>query len=277
MGKIIETQIAIPYLEGNPERTIRIYLPRYYHQRKKENFPVLYMHDGQNLFHNRTSYAGFSWGVKYHFEMAERSGKTDGVIVVGIDNSDLRMYEYASLPFQDFSTDESSSEYMGEAYADFIVNVLKPQVDANLRTLPGPETTWMAGSSAGANITFFTGMRYPEVFSKLGFFSTALWLFDEGMINEYVDESLYEENGEMKEAARALKTYIYTGTEEGGGRYHHLVSQGYLDSAVGLAYGMFGRGMSTDQVRLDIAHGKNHSEQSWRQAFPQFIDFLLED
>lgn len=276
MGRVVEFQTEIPYLE-NASRTIHVYLPKDYDKRTDERFPVLYMHDGQNLFFNRKSFGGFSWGIKHQLEAAERKEKTNGIIVVGIENEgDLRIFEYSGFPFHDFSTGENSQEFLGEEYADFIVRDLKPLIDENFRTLPEPETTWMAGSSAGANISFYTGFRYPEVFSKIGLFSTALWLFDDGLIEDFMCTTLLGEDGQLTDQARRLRSYIYAGTEEGGHHHHHLISQGYIDSAVGLCYGMFQLGMDASQIRLDIAHGKDHSERSWRVAFPKFLDFILE-
>ncbi|MDO5688930.1 MAG: alpha/beta hydrolase-fold protein [Tissierellia bacterium] len=275
MGKIIELQIPIPYLEDQPLRNLRIYLPKAYDSKRNQRFPVLYMHDGQNLYHNKTAYSGVSWGVKQHLQVAERMGLTDGIIVVGIDNGeDLRIFEYSALPFFDYSTSESSEEYLGLEYADFIVNTLKPLIDENFRTLPDREHTWMAGSSAGANITFFTGLRYPDVFSKLGLFSTALWLFDDEQLNQYVDSCIFDEKGNVPESIHSLMAYVYAGTEEGGRHDRFQISQSYLDSAIGILYGFLGRGLSTSQVWLDIVHGKDHSERSWRSTFPKFIDFL---
>lgn len=277
VGKIIHETIHLTYADG-VERNVNIYLPRNYDRRVDERFPVLYMHDGQNLYLNHDSYQGISWGVKQAMENAEREGRTDGVIVVGIENDgDTRMYEYSPFPFDMLGTIGDDTQVYGATYVDYIVQELKPWVDENFRTLAGPETTWMCGSSAGANITFYAGMTYPEVFSKLGLFSTALWLFNQDDLRAFLYEAVRDEEGNLREGMAQIESYIYVGTEEGYGDHDDMLSQAYLDASTGLTLEMIKAGLSVDQVRLAIAYGRPHHESAWRQEFPRFLSFLLSE
>lgn len=111
--------------ELNRTRTIRIWKPSNYNN--SLNYPVIYMHDGQNLLDDKTSFAG-EWGIDESIEQLIQSNKTEGFIVVGIDNSEHRMSEYTPN-WGDIKAAE------GELYAKFIVNTLKPYIDNNYNTL----------------------------------------------------------------------------------------------------------------------------------------------
>ena len=147
---VLSQQLTIPGL--NRQRTLRIYVPPGY-ATSTRRYPVLYMHDGQNLFDNSTAYAG-EWGVD---ETLDALAKAQGLelIVVGIDNGGVqRMTELNAWDNARFGKGE------GKLYMDFIVNVVKPMVDASYRTLPERESTGvMAGIFSPA---YWPG---PEVFA----------------------------------------------------------------------------------------------------------------
>ncbi|UVW28060.1 alpha/beta hydrolase [Massilia sp. H6] len=149
------------------KRQVRLYLPPGYAASGKR-YPVLYMHDGQNLFDNATAYAG-EWGVDETLDALARQGKLE-LIVVGIDNGgDKRMTELNAWNSERFGAAE------GREYLDFIVKTLKPQIDQRYRTLPGREHTAIMGSSMGGLASHYALAQYPEVFSKAGVFSPAYW------------------------------------------------------------------------------------------------------
>jgi predicted alpha/beta superfamily hydrolase len=159
---IIDTAFAIPQL--NRTGRIWLYLPKGYETSGKK-YAVLYMHDGQNLFDNATSFAG-EWGIDEAMDSIKNA-----CIVVGIDNGGTkRMNEYNPNDTKQFGKGE------GKAYLAFIVNNLKPFIDKKYRTLPDKQHTWMAGSSMGGLISFYGGLYYPNVFGALGVFSPSFWL-----------------------------------------------------------------------------------------------------
>ena len=269
MGKIIQIQKEIPY---DKPRNIQIYLPRQYEKRKREHFPVLYMHDGQNLFFNETSYAGVSWGVRQTMEAAERKGFS-GMIVVGIENAqDARIQEYSAFAIQE--QNNTNAEFYGAHYLDWIVYDLKPYIDQTLRTLPGKETTFMAGSSAGANISFYAGIAHAEVFSKIGLFSPAIWLFRESELQRFLSACMQDEDGNRQNRFTDSTFFIQCGTEEGGRK--KSFSQAYINATLWLAQALLAQGMHPDQLQIVIEHGLNHSERAWRKVFPRFFRFLIE-
>jgi enterochelin esterase-like enzyme len=142
--KVIDTALYMPQL--NRYRRIWIYLPENYASSKKK-YPVLYMHDGQNLFDDATSFSG-EWGVD---EALDTLGpKAEEVIVVGIDNGgDKRLNEYSPYDMERFGKGE------GNQYVDFLVKTLRPYINKNYRTKKCGRHSYTAGSSMGGLISFY--------------------------------------------------------------------------------------------------------------------------
>ena len=153
---------------GN-ERTLRIYLPPSYGNDSARRYPVLYMHDGQNLFDPKTASYGTEWNIDEVVDRLVRQGEMEEVIVVGIDNTSDRIGEY---------TGSSDPQYGGgklDAYAAFVAQTVKPWVDRQYRTKPGREHTAVMGSSLGALASIGIAQRYPQLFSMAGGVSSSFW------------------------------------------------------------------------------------------------------
>jgi predicted alpha/beta superfamily hydrolase len=165
---ILDTAFAIPEL--GRARRVWIYLPPDYASSGK-TYPVLYMHDGQNVFDAATAYAG-EWGVDEALDSLHAAGDP-GVIVVAVDNGgELRMREYSPWVHPQHGGGE------GDEYADFLARTLKPWIDRHYRTRPGPESTGIMGSSMGGLISLHAALRHPGVFGRVGVFSPSLWFSD---------------------------------------------------------------------------------------------------
>ncbi len=163
--KVMDTAFYIPQLER--KRRIWLYLPTGYFTSGKK-YSVLYMHDGQNLFDEATSYAG-EWGVDDFLDSIFSSGKKE-VLVVGVDNGlQKRMTEYNPYNFDKFGKGE------GNQYVDFLVKDLKPYIDKHYRTLPDKQNTYIAGSSMGGLISLYAVLKYPGKFGGAGIFSPSFW------------------------------------------------------------------------------------------------------
>ncbi len=157
--------LAMPGLER--KRQLRLYLPPGYATSGKR-YPVLYMHDGQNLFDAATAYAG-EWKVDETLDALAKEGKLE-LIVVGIDNGqEKRMTELNAWDNDKIGKGE------GREYTDFIVKTVKPMIDKQYRTLPDREHTAIMGSSMGGLASHYALVQYPQVFSKAGVFSPAYW------------------------------------------------------------------------------------------------------
>ena len=175
---ILSNNFAIPQL--NRTRKIWIYLPPDYETSTK-TYPVIYMQDGQNLFDNQTAFSG-EWQVDETLNNLFTQGDY-GAIVIGIDNDgNERINEYTPWNNPQYGGGE------GDLYMQFMAETLKPYVDANYRTKPGKEFNALIGSSLGALISNYGGVKYSGTFSKIGSFSPAYWIVA-NQFNNYITNS----------------------------------------------------------------------------------------
>ena len=161
---IMSESFFMPQLNRN--RKIWIYLPPDYETSTK-TYPVLYMQDGQNLFDNATSFAG-EWQVDETLNNLFAQGDY-GTIVIGIDNGGSnRINEYTPWNNPEYGGGE------GDQYMQFVAETLKPYVDANYRTKPSAEYNALIGSSLGALISNYGGVKYSGIFQKNWFIQSGL-------------------------------------------------------------------------------------------------------
>jgi len=242
---LLSEQLAIPGL--NRQRQIRIYLPPNY-ARSEQRYPVLYMHDAQNLFDTATAYAG-EWGVDETMNALSKAGKLD-LIVVGIDNGgDKRMTELNPWPNAQFGAPE------GKEYVDFIVKVLKPLIDQKYRSKPERINTAIMGSSMGGLISHYAINQYPDVFSKAGIYSPSYWISEQAI--SFI---------ETKPAAKDARIYFATGEIEGGNQVPD-VQRAYAT--------LIKAGHPSANASLKIVAGAQHNEQFWRNDFEQAVLWLF--
>jgi predicted alpha/beta superfamily hydrolase len=244
--QVLAPPLLIPGL--GRERTLRLYLPPSY-QQSERRYPVIYMHDGQNLFDDATSYAG-EWGVDETLNELARSLGFEA-IVVGIDNGlDKRMAELNPWPHPESGPGE------GEAYLRFVVEVVKPFIDARYRTRPGRADTAVAGSSMGGLISHVAIQRYPAVFGKAGVLSPAYW----------TAPAMFDEAQQRRLPADA-RLYLYMGGREGAGM---------LDDVQRMQAQLAALPAPTPALQLHIAAGADHNEAAWRSEFVRAIRWLFE-
>jgi predicted alpha/beta superfamily hydrolase len=240
--RIIDTSFAIPQL--NRTRRIWIYLPADYASSARR-YPVLYMHDGQNLFDDFTSFAG-EWGVDESLDSV-----ANACIVVGIDNGgEKRMNEYNPNDTEKFGKGE------GKEYLAFIVENLKPHIDKQYRTIKDKQHTWMAGSSMGGLISFYAGVYYPHVFGGLGIFSPSFWIVPH--LNDDIAELVKNKSGLGRQAY-----YFYAGGQESKQMVpdmHAVASQ--LKHLV------------NPSIKIDTNPAGKHNEPTWKEVFPAFYQWL---
>ncbi len=238
---ILDEGFYIPQLDRN--RRIWIYLPPDYFSSDKY-YPVLYMHDGQNLFDIQTSFSG-EWEVDESLNGLFAQGD-HGAIVVGIDNGGAsRIDEYA--PWWN-SEEEAGGD--GDEYMDFIVETLKPHIDANYRTLMGREHTCLFGSSLGGLISQYGLMEYQDVFGKAGVFSPAFW---------FNDPEIFDHSKNTAKMAD-MKVYMLAGTSEGSGSVMADVNQ--META------LFNNGFAAHEFNKAFHMDGQHSEWYWAREFP---------
>ena len=237
---ILDEDFYIPQLDRN--RRIWIYLPPDYETSSKY-YPVIYMHDGQNLFDVQTSFSG-EWEVDESLNELFDQGDR-GCIVVGIDNGGaLRTDELSPWYNPEY---EAGGE--GGAYVDFIVETLKPYIDGNYRSLSGREYTVLFGSSLGGLISQYGIMEHQDVFGKAGVFSPAFWFNPE----------IYEHSGNTPKND-FLKIYMLAGELEGGGSVVDDVNQ--METV------LFDNGFSNEEFNKAFHADGEHSEWYWAREFP---------
>lgn len=230
---------------GN-ERTILVWLPESYATQVEKRYPVLYMHDGQNLFDPKTSFIGVDWQMDETADSLIRKGEIEAIIIVGIYNTPDRLQEY------------SDSE-KGRAYMDFVVNEVKPFIDRSYRTLPDREHTAIMGSSMGGLISFYLVWRYPHIFSKAGCLSTSL-LWRNGALLKEVEN--------FTGPKPAIKIYLDSSGQGGEGR----MTPDYLRLKELLIRKGFEDGK--DVIYYFDPDG-DHSERSWASRVWRPLKFLF--
>jgi predicted alpha/beta superfamily hydrolase len=161
-------------------RNVDVWLPPGYDRDDGRRYPVLYMHDGQNVFDPATSYGHVDWGVDETITRLIAAGEVRPAIVVAVWSSPRRREEYmpqravrGPLRFNvPGAADAQPSDITSDRYLAFLVQELKPLIDANYRTLPGRADTFIMGSSMGGLVSQYAMSRYPDVFGGAGCIST---------------------------------------------------------------------------------------------------------
>jgi predicted alpha/beta superfamily hydrolase len=152
------------------DRTFQIYLPASYEKESARRYPVLYLHDGQNVFSTAGTNVAFGWGsweLDRTVDELSHTGKMQEIIMVAVNNSRARMTEYSGrtrTPGEVGSTNTTSTATAFEKYAAFLVRELKPKIDGDYRTLPEPAHTGVMGSSLGGICSLALAWEHPEVF-----------------------------------------------------------------------------------------------------------------
>ena len=243
---ILSEAFKIPQL--NRTRRIWIYLPPDYDESKK-SYPVLYMHDGQNLFDEATSFAG-EWQVDETLNELYKN-KNFRLIVIGIDNdSSKRMDEYSP-----WKSNKYNGGGEGDAYLDFIVETLKPYVDKNYRTMTGKQHTAIMGSSLGGLISHYGALKYQDTFGLIGVFSPAF-----GFSKTSYDFASRNSNVED------VNMYFLAGDSESP----TMVSN--MNNMISL---MKSNGFAQKNIISKVVPGGEHNEKLWRENFEEAILWLF--
>ncbi len=229
-------------------RDIIIWLPPEYYKNTNQSYPVLYMHDGQNIIDPQTSFLGIDWQIDETTDSLIRTNQIEPLIIVGIYNTYNRKVEY-------------SENDTGYAYIDFIVNTLKPKVDKKYRTKPDNKNTAIAGSSMGGLISFMAAWERPDVFSKAACLSPAFKI----RTYDYVDNVLNYE-GEKKE----LLFYI----DNGGVGLEDSLQSGINEMLSTLKSKGYQENVDFVWVKDELAE---HNESAWAKRTRNFLKLFYEN
>lgn len=242
---ILKKEFFVKNLEGKAiTRKIWLYLPPNYSS-SKDNYPVIYMHDGQNLFDETTSYAG-EWRIDEVLNELYKKTKK-GFIVVGINNvGNERMNEYSPWKHEKYGGGN------GDNYVNMIVNDLKPFIDANYRTKPEAAFTGIIGSSMGGLISYYAGLKHPNIFGKIGVFSPSFWFSDNVL-------SFTKQNAKQLN----VKMYFVLGDKEGMTEDYNNVTDLLIKN-----------GFNEENFEKKLIEGGTHNEAFWSSQYLDAISFL---
>ena len=243
--KVLPQPLAMQGL--NRSRKLRLCLPPSYDGEPLRRYPVIYMHDGQNLFDAATSFAG-EWGVDETMETLARETGFEA-LVVGIDNgAEKRNSEMAPYDHKELGKAE------GPAYLGFIANTVKPFIDAGWRTRPEREHTALIGSSLGGLISHAALLSHGEVFGRYGLFSPSYWAAPQ----------LFDATAAARLPADT-RAHLYAGGRE---------SSNMVPLAERMAALLAAR-LGNDNTSLHIVDEAGHNEAAWRAELPRALRVLF--
>jgi predicted alpha/beta superfamily hydrolase len=241
------------YLPG--DRDVIVYVPPGYDQRPTQDYPALYLHDGQNLFDGRTSFVpGRTWQVLDHADQAIEAGEVEPLIIVGIYNAgERRLAEYT----HEYNWQMGGGE--ADSYGRLITQELMPWIATEYRVRQARENTGMGGSSLGGLVSLYLGLRYPAVFGKLAIMSPSVWWNHKsilGYLNEHAPQ-LWERP----------KIWLDVGDLEG---------QKALRDVEHLARRLKANGWKPgDNLHFEKVEGGTHDETSWSKRVRPMLKFLF--
>ena len=242
---VLEPAFQMPGLQRS--RILRLYLPPDY-QSSDDSYPVLYMHDAQNLFDASTSYAG-EWRVDESLNQLAQQGLK--LIVVGIDNGgEFRNQEL--LPY----SGPPIGQAQGDQYLQFLVTVVKPYIDQHYRTKADAANTGIMGSSMGGLISHYALLKYPQVFGRYGLFSPSYWA---------VGANVQQFSQQLPLPGQRL--YFYMGLQEGGSMVPDIER---------LVHKLVAKGMTAQQAQYRLVEGADHNEAAWAAEFSRAVLWLYQ-
>ena len=247
--------IPVQPITGKKPRTVYVYVPDQAREDPEARFPALYMFDGHNVFFDQDATYGKSWGMGEYLDENQIP-----LMVVAVDCNHRpphgRLSEYSPFTF----TDDHFGRVIGRGkkFMDWLVEVLKPVIDARYPTLPDRETTWIAGSSMGGLMSLFAVTAYNDVFSRAAALSPSVWLV-QGRMAPMIRQSQY---------APGTVVYMDYGSREMGN--HEGMLQCYMDTACALME----RGV---YLSSRIIPNGDHCEACWEEQIPFFMETLFYD
>ena len=234
------------------QRDLIVYLPPRYHDQPQRRFPVLYMHDGQNLFDGATSFVpGMDWHVGHTADDFILTGAVQPLIIVGIYNvGKVRISEYTPTKAPRLGGGRA------DRYAKFLIQEVMPFIHQEYRALPDPRLTGMGGSSLGGLLSLYLGLKHPQVFGRLAALSPSVW-WNQRVIHRFAAAAPVEPRPRI---------WLDIGTKEGP-RIVPDVEQ-FRDILLQKGW-QLGKDLSYQRIE-----GAEHNEAAWAQRVGPFLQFL---
>jgi predicted alpha/beta superfamily hydrolase len=238
-------------------RDVLVYLPPGYGRARRRRYPVLYLHDGQNVFDAATSYAGVEWGADETAQRLIEIKLIEPLVIVAVANTGRqRIHEYAPTRGVIDSNVRGQRRSRGwlRRYGRFLIEELKPFIDRTYRTRIDAGSTGLGGSSLGGLATLALGLWFPSVFNRLAILSPSVW-WDDGVACRMVNALPHK---------LPLKIWLDTGTREPGWE----LARELRDQLVAKGW-QLNRDLQYTEVE-----GGDHSERAWAARFEAVLRFL---
>jgi enterochelin esterase-like enzyme len=235
------------------QRDLIVYLPPGYDAQSLRRFPVLYLHDGQNLFDGSTSFIpGMDWHVGQSADQWIQEGRVEPVIIVGIYNAGKqRLGEYTPTRAPKLGGGSANR------YAKFLLDEVRPFIHNRYRAKDGAEDTGIGGSSLGGLVSLYVGLRQPQIFGKIAALSPSVW-WNERVILRFASTA------SVKPLPRI---WLDIGTREG---------PRIVDDVERFRDILVGKGWQLDQnLHYERVDGAEHNEAAWAQRVGPFLQFLF--
>ena len=249
----LHTAVKSQFVED--ARDVIVYLPPDYGSAQDRRYPVLYLHDGQNLFDAATAFAGNDWGLDELAEELIQAGEIQPLIIVGIYNAGAkRMAEYTHV------RDRRGRGGRARNYARLIVEDLKPFIDSEYRTRPDRANTGLGGSSLGGLVTLYLGLHHPDTFGKLIVMSPSIWWANRAILRE------------VRKLRQRLpqKIWLDIGTCEGQN------PDACVKNAKDLADALVAKGWQPEHdFKFVEDQGAGHNEKAWGFRIRDALKFLF--
>lgn len=248
---IVESDFSSKTLAN--KRNIIIYLPPNYKQNSKIHYPVLYLHDGQNVFDQTTSFIGQEWQCDETAEKLILANKIQPIIIVGIYNAgEKRVDEYT--PSIDVRYGKGGKANL---YSKFLIEELKPFIDKKYRTLKDPANTALGGSSLGGLVSLFIGLQHPQIFGKLAIVSPSVWW----------DNKVILKDVENLPSKPKTKIWLDIGSKEG---------EESIPDTNSLKEALVNKGWQLNKdLKYLVIDGAKHNEEAWANRFDKILEFLF--
>ena len=235
------------------QRDLIVYVPPRYHEQPDRRFPVLYLHDGQNLFDPATSFVpGMDWHVGHTADDFILTGAVEPLVIVGIYNvGKARINEYTPTKAPRLGGGRA------DRYAKFLLQEVMPFIQREYRVLEGPQHTGIGGSSLGGLLSLYVGLKYPEIFGRLVALSPSVW-WNQLVIHRFVAAA---------QVRPRPRIWLDIGTREGP----RIVQQVEQFRDVLLQKGW----QLGHDLQFQIIEGAEHNEGAWAQRVGPFLQFLF--
>jgi predicted alpha/beta superfamily hydrolase len=234
------------------QRDLIVYLPPGYHEQPQRRFPVLYMHDGQNLFDGATSFVpGMDWHVGHTADDFILTGAVQPLIIVGIYNAGkARVHEYTP----------TKAPRMGggraDRYGKFLMQEVIPFIHREYRALSDARVTGIGGSSLGGLVSLYLGLKHSQIFGRVAALSPSVW-WDQRVMDRIAADTPVEPRPRI---------WLDIGTQEGP-RIVHEVEE-FRDILLQKGWQL---GKDLQYQRIE---GAEHNEAAWAQRVGPFLQFL---